>query len=1301
MNRILYTLIAIIGFSISSFAQTGEIQGVVRDEKGEVVPFAQVVIVEDEAGTKMTGKGAKANASGRYTIKGLNPGKYNVMAKAIGKPKVIETDVQVYNGRPTNLDFKMGETSNVLKNVTVTGVKKNKKELINIFTPKENSLSEQEVKEVSVRDVNSMASTVGSVVSEDRGSGLNVGGARDGDNQIFIDGVKVTGSSSVPPSQISQLDIITSGVPAKYGDATGGVISITTKGPSNELKGSAEGITSSFLDPYGYNLLGFSLSGPIFRKKAEVDSFNPPIAGEKRKGPVALGFSIGGEFQYDKDRSPSIVGAYKVKDAKYQDLVDNPYEMSASGASVVSRQELLRSTDLEHINTHLNSDGMKIRLNGKLDYKIKKNGGNITLGGRMEYDKSNDFIERYSLLNYENNRVLVNYVYGGFLRLYQPLFNPDKQEGKLIKNLTMQLQVDYQRQGQEFYSAANQFDPWSYGYVGKFEETTKLNVTQVGDGSAASPIKYGPGAGDYIDFVQFYQILSTTPTDVIYTPGTINPLTANLTGKFIDLVKGTSLGSSIANLDNAGALVNGKRANVTLHNLFYPYGRVYPSMQKQNNNQYRFSGSFNFDIEPQDKEKTGNLNKHTLEVGFELEQRVNSQYNIVPTTLWNMATLSANAHLSVDQNNNFNPLLIMKDGSVKMRLQDYIKQKDDPAGIKFNLFDTIYYDKEVSNGKMSTFARNLRASLNKAETERINVNALDPSQMRLNMFSAEELLQNATISPSYVGYNIYGEQGPMNTTFNSFFTDKDKDGNYTRNVAPRMPFYAAGYIQDRFQLKDIAFNVGLRVDYYNANQYTFIDKYVPQGVRSAGEVSNLGEIPSTISKDAAVYVDDVDNPTKITGFRLGDRWFDKNGKELSSADYIVTESGGQIKPYLKGNTVAEKEMRNMESSTFDPNLMFKKASANINIMPRLNFTFKIDSNSLFFAHYDIMAQRPEQLRHLTSALDYYNLMLRSSGSINNPDLKSPKMTDLELGFKQRLSDKSSLTINFYYKEFYDQIQITKIVAAYPTAYNSFANTDFSTTKGFGLAYELRRMKGNNLRIRANYTMQFAEGTGSSSTSQLNLINANQGNLKVVAPLTSDVRHTFNVNFNYRFPGGDNYDGPRGGKKFLQDLGANLALRLMSGKPYSQQSNIFGAAYISTTDRAITIGDINSASMPWRYNIDFKIDKDFNLKVGKNKSKESGVDTRKTVGLNVYLNIQNLLNTQNVLSVYRFTGSAETDAYLTSPAAALDYASKEAITAGYGESFRDLYKIALQIPSNDRGSNYALPRIIWLGASLNF
>ena len=78
-------------------------------------------------------------------------------------------------------------------------------------------------------------------------------------------------------------------------------------------------------------------------------------------------------------------------------------------------------------------------------------------------------------------------------------------------------------------------------------------------------------------------------------------------------------------------------------------------------------------------------------------------------------------------------------------------------------------------------------------------------------------------------------------------------------------------------------------------------------------------------------------------------------------------------------------------------------------------------------------------------------------------------------------------------------------------------------------------------------------------------------------------------------------------------------------------------------------------------------------------------------MNVYVQIQNLLNAQNIIEVYRATGNPEDDGYLTSAAA------QNAIDATNDpDSFRYLYSLAVNNPSN-----YSLPRMWRAGISLQF
>jgi hypothetical protein len=117
---------------------------------------------------------------------------------------------------------------------------------------------------------------------------------------------------------------------------------------------------------------------------------------------------------------------------------------------------LLTINDLERTNSHQNTSARSIRLNGKLDWKVVKNSTNLTLGFRGEDNEFNNYIQRYSLLNYQNNPIYRNKSYNAYLRLYQPLFNADKQVNKSIRNTTMILQFDATLSGQDFKSPSRQ-----------------------------------------------------------------------------------------------------------------------------------------------------------------------------------------------------------------------------------------------------------------------------------------------------------------------------------------------------------------------------------------------------------------------------------------------------------------------------------------------------------------------------------------------------------------------------------------------------------------------------------------------------------------------------------------------------------------------------------------------------------------------------------------------------------------------------------------------------------------------------
>ena len=507
----------------------------------------------------------------------------------------------------------------------------------------------------------------------------------------------------------------------------------------------------------------------------------------------------------------------------------------------------------------------------------------------------------------------------------------------------------------------------------------------------------------------------------------------------------------------------------------------------------------------------------------------------------------------------------------------------------------------------------------------------------------------------------------------TYFTEFDENGNYKRFVGAFQPIYMAGYIQDEFSFKDLNFRVGVRVDRYDANQKVLKDQYLLYEALTVSEVNEY-EHPNNIPGSAVVYVNDILDPSGsgVRGYRDGDVWYDAQGVEVSDPSVLRTGTG--IAPYLLDPT-----QETVSSGAF------KDFEPQVNVMPRISFSFNMTEDALFYASYDVLTQRPLTGNRL-DLIDYLFIENRND-RVNNPNLKPETTIEYAVGFKQKIGKRSSVDISGFYREMRNQIATVRVSEAYPRTYTTFGNLDFGTVKGLTLAYDLRRTK--RIRLRLAYTLQFADGTGSSVETGVNLVNSGFPNLRVIQPLDFDQRHNIVVSADYRFAGGSKYTGPKTVTKkgktinWLQIFGVNAVIRAGSGNPYSRQSNTTG---LVGGGSAFLEGSINGSSRPWQFRIDARIDKDFVIKWKRKEGKKE-----KSTTLNVYVDLQNLLNTQNILGVYRKTGNPDDDGYL---AAAEHQAAIQSQTDE--QSFRDLYSVAVNNPFN-----YSRPRRIRLGVLLNF
>jgi outer membrane receptor protein involved in Fe transport len=1227
IRNVYLTLAFLLTATIGTLAQTGGIRGKIFDKTSkEPIPFATVVA--EMNGTQVSG--GQSDFDGEYTIKPLNAGKYTLKIKYTGYKEMVINDVLVSGDRSTFQDLALSkQVFEFEKAVEVVSYKAPLFERDNVTQGA--TLTRDEIEAAPTRDVRSVAAQAASVFQKDEGDAVNVRGSRDEATDYYVDGIRIRGSQKLPQSGIEQVTVIVGGTPAQYGDATGGVISITTRGPSKEFNGSLEYVTSELFDDYGYNLVSGSLSGPLLKKKLEN-------GGEK----AILGFFVSGEFQKERDFDPSGIGMYKLKDDVFDKYAQNPITpYNDAGLGAFNNALFFKSNDFEKVKVKDNVDQLGYRFTSKLDFQPFEF-TTITLGGSFNVNDRDAFAINRAVYNANENPQIRETDWRVFARLTQRVASTYKAEqeksASVFRNVYFSLQGEFSKNQTRNQDRNHGDNLFAYGWFGKFENNRTRTYANVLDTS-----------GNVLGQVQ-----TGYNNDFSYAPVGANSLTENfntIAYNFLTTIPDpsdpTALNTitDVSEIRNGGGVRNGDGIGSVM-GIWESIGNVRNRFINDDNDQYRITLTGNADIK-----------KHSILVGFEFEQRVDRQYDIQPRGLWTVGRQLATqkfVNIASEQDTIFN-----SNGTFTLN------------------YNTGYSPTLDDNGNViNGFYENLRSSLGLSNTDYVDFDALTPDQLDVSMFTPDDLIDN-NLLVRYYGFNYAGEKFTGNPTFNDFFTKK-KDGNYTREIGAFMPTYMAGYIQDRFTVDNMSFNIGLRIDRFDANQKALKDKFLLVSSYTVDDYPiAIENKPDNIGGDFVPYLGTPGDFSSVIGYRDGSTWYDVNGNVVINPDIIAQQSS-------TGLIVAAEKPDAGRFATEDWNIdaVFEDYKPQISIMPRIAFAFNITDEAQFFAHYDVLTQRPSSnLRN--DPMEYITLRNNPDGTINNSNLKPERTTDYEVGFKQRVSKSSALTISAFYRELKNMIQITRFNYAYPNTYTSYDNIDFGTVKGLSLSYDLRRT--GNVRMLASYTLQFADGTGSGATSNAELTDTDQPNIRFIIPLDYDTRHQITTSLDYRYQSGADYNGPiLFGKPIFENAGANFVFRTNSGTPYSRQSRpTQEAAAIGWQDngqRAIE-GVINGARTPWQFRIDMRLDKDINLKFS----------DKKNATLNVYLQIQNLLDTRNVVNVYRATGNANDDGFLQSVDGQLLSSQQED-----SQAFIDQYNIRLQNPDF-----YSLPRRARLGVRLDF
>jgi outer membrane receptor protein involved in Fe transport len=282
-NRYLIVLLLVIGvLGVAHAGNTGKIAGVVKDaQTGETLVGVNVIV----DGTTM---GAATNVDGQYFILNIPPGKYALVASAVGYNKKTVANVAVSIDLTTTIDFQISSQVVESEEVTITATRP----LVQRdLTAKTAVVGGEQISALPVTEVGQVLNLQAGFVDG------KLRGGRSGEVAYWIDGVPVTDGFNggqvveVNKNLVQELQLVSGAFNAEYGQAMSGIVNIATKEGGPKFSGGAGAYIGQYVTTEKDLFPGLDKFDPTAIHNYEAN-INGPILGD------ALSFFANGRYIY-------------------------------------------------------------------------------------------------------------------------------------------------------------------------------------------------------------------------------------------------------------------------------------------------------------------------------------------------------------------------------------------------------------------------------------------------------------------------------------------------------------------------------------------------------------------------------------------------------------------------------------------------------------------------------------------------------------------------------------------------------------------------------------------------------------------------------------------------------------------------------------------------------------------------------------------------------------------------------------------------------------------------------------------
>lgn len=270
--------------------------------------------------------------------------------------------------------------------------------------------------------------------------------------------------------------------------------------------------------------------------------------------------------------------------------------------------------------------------------------------------------------------------------------------------------------------------------------------------------------------------------------------------------------------------------------------------------------------------------------------------------------------------------------------------------------------------------------------------------------------------------------------FDSYSLQRDDQGDPTQLFIPdetvasrqrfdRNPIVAAAYIQDKIEFEKFIINVGLRFDYFNANDEIPADPRDPDIFRPTNPLNEFNDL----NGDGTISMDERDPSNAIS--------------------------------------VEEREA-----------FWWKDVDAKMQVSPRLGIAYSISDNGVVHFSYGHFFQTPTYSQLYNNSRILINRTGGFATGFGNPDLDAERTIQYELGLKQEIFEGTAIELTGFYRDSRDYVANAGIQGTYNTSITYQKNINLAFAKTRGATVALSQVISRTFNFAIDYTYTRVEGS---------------------------------------------------------------------------------------------------------------------------------------------------------------------------------------------------------------------------------